>query len=198
MTHGPVVPPANFAKRTLPTVTLPTRTVLIRIHNASKTPIWFGPAPGDPPLSRFDDPNGEYRVCYIGKSLEAAFVEVFLRDVAARLLSRDALEERAASNLVATRDITLIKFHGNGLHRLGATAAVAHGSYTVSQPWGRACWEHPSQPDGIVYRARHDDDELAIALFDRAQDAVDVQDPPVLMIDLEELPDLLDHYGIGL
>lgn len=197
-TKGPPSPPANFATRSVPTVTIAADVSVVRIHDHTKHPIWFGPAPGARPRNRFDDPKGKYRVCYMGKTLEAAFVEVFLRDVSIPLLSRADLEERAATDLITTRGITLIQFHGNGLHKLGATAQVLNGSYSISRPWGRACWAHPSKPDGIIYRARHDDDHFSIALFDRAKAAIAVSAAPTLVADLTELPALLVRYGVGL
>ena len=197
-TKGPPSPPADFATRSVPTVTIAAGVSVVRIHDHTKHPIWFGPAPGAPARNRFDDPNGKYRVCYMGKTLEAAFVEVFLRDVSITLLSRADLEERAATDLITTRGIKLIQFHGNGLHKLGATAEVLNGSYSISRPWGRACWAHPSKPDGIIYRARHDDDQFAIALFDRAEDAIAASAAPTLVTDLTELPALLVRYGVGL
>ncbi|MGH7586420.1 MAG: RES family NAD+ phosphorylase, partial [Gemmatimonadales bacterium] len=159
MTSQRSLPPPDFAQRSLPTESVPAGASWVRIHGAGKGPLWFGPAPGGPPSGRFDDPQGEYRLCYLGLSLEAAFAEVFLRDVPVRLLPRQALHERALSRVVARESVRLVRFHGAGLAQLGATAEVAYGSHDLSRPWGRVCWEHPDKPDGLLYRARHDDDQ---------------------------------------
>ena len=84
--------------------------------------------------------------------------------------------------------------------RIGATAAVCNGAYAVSRAWALALHAHPAGVDGIRYRARHDDDGFAIALFDRAEDAVEVigtdrLDPAT---GAEWIAPLLDRYGIGL
>jgi hypothetical protein len=134
----------------------------------------------------------------MGQTLEAAFAEVFLRDLRVRLLPRDAFEARSLSRVTTRRAVHLIQFHGAGLARLGTTAAMAHGPYELSRPWARACWEHPSQQDGLSYRPRHDDDQLAVALFDRAADAIAAPGAPLLVSSLPELPDLLRRYDIGL
>ena len=198
MTASPRLPPADFDTRALPTVHVPAGTSWVRIHDAAKGPLWFGPAPGAAPSNRFDAPAAEYRVCYIGETIEGAFAETFLRIVPVRLLSLDDLAKRAASPVVTLRGVTLVQFHGAGLAKLGATAEVAHGAYSLSRQWALACWKHPSAPDGLLYRARHDDDQLAIALFDRADDSIEAPAPPILMSARPELPALLSRYGIGL
>jgi hypothetical protein len=179
-------------------VKVPAGTSWVRIHDATKAPLWFGPAPGASPSNRFDAPAAEYRVCYIGATIEGAFAETFLRNVPVTLLSLDDLAKRAASPVVTLREVTLVQFHGAGLAKLGATAAVAHGPYSVSRQWALSCWQHPRSPDGLIYRARHDDDQLAIALFDRADDSIDTPTPPILVSARPELPALLSRYGIGL
>jgi len=39
------------------------------------------------------------------------------------------------------------------------------GDYRISQRWAHAFQQHPSQPDGIYYRARHDTERFSVALF---------------------------------
>jgi hypothetical protein len=53
-------------------------------------------------------------------------------------------------------------------------AEVVHGGlpYDVPQAWSKALSEHPKRVDGIAYHARHDDEALCYALFDRAHDAL--------------------------
>jgi hypothetical protein len=192
-----LLPGNDFATRALPTVSIPAGAGWARIHGSTKRPLWFGPAPGEPPQSRFDDPLGTYRVCYIGQTLEAAFSEVFLRDLRVRLLPRAAFETRSLSHVTTLRAVSLIQFHGAGLARLGTTAAIEHGPYQLSRAWARACWDHAGQHDGLSYRPRHDDDQLAVALFERAADAVAAVGAPFLVSRLPELPELLRRYDIG-
>lgn len=157
----------------LPLRRLPGGEILFRIHLARHPPLWFGPARGEPPTNRFDDPSGVYRVCYLGCSVEAAFVEKLLRAPPVRVVSRRALSAFKLTRIVAFRELRVVSLHGSGLARLGLTAAIATGqTYADSQIWARRIHEHPEEPDGILYRCRHDDDTFAVALFDRARSAV--------------------------
>jgi hypothetical protein len=135
--------------------------------------------------SRFDDPRGEFKVCYIGSRPVAAFAETFLRDLPTRSVSKAALRARAMSSLRLTRDVRAVQAHGSGLAQLGTTAAVSAATpYAHSQAWSRAIYEHPAIVDGIEYRSSHDDSLLCLALFDRARDAVeDVGDAPIIWQD---------------
>ena len=45
------------------------------------------------------------------------------------------------------------------------------GVLYIAQRWSRALWEHPQQPDGIIYRSRHDPSKVCAALFDRCASA---------------------------
>jgi hypothetical protein len=97
------------------------------------------------------------------------------------------------------RDLRLVPIHGSSLARLGVTAELASGSdYAASQLWSRALWEHSDKPDGILYRSRHDDSALCVAVYDRAKDGlVRVQDQS-LADDPQLLARLLRRYGLGL
>jgi hypothetical protein len=77
---------------------------------------------------------------------------------------------------------------------------VCNGPYAVTRAWALALHEHPSRPDGIRYRARHDDDGFAIALFDRAAAAVSIlRSTPLASTELlGDLAGWLDRYGMGL
>jgi RES domain-containing protein len=187
------LPPADLNSVPLPIEELARGTRLFRIHPPDKDPIWFGPAPGEPPRYRFDDPEGNYRVCYLGDSRMSAFVETFLRDLPARVVSVGNLKYRAISGLRITRDIRLVSAHGPGLVQLGTTAALAGAmlelpsrdpteSYAHSQAWSRALHGHPEKPDGILYRSSHDDSLFCVALFeDRASGTLITQGTPRLL-----------------
>lgn len=83
---------------------------------------------------------------------------------------------------------------------MSATAAAVQGSYTTTWAWSSAFHEHPSRVDGICYRARHDDDGLAIALFERASAALELIDTtPLLDPSMHAVvARWLDRYGLGL
>ena len=95
------------------------------------------------------------------------------------------VQERSFSEIVATAPLRLSSLHGPGLARVGATSAVASGPNDDARIWPRAIYDHPAVPHGIAYRSKHDDDdEICIALFDRALErvaAVGVPQPMILV-----------------
>lgn len=187
-------PPPDFAARDLPIETVPVGATFVRIHRTSLTPLHFGTS-GD---GRFDDPRGEYGVCYAARSLEGAFAETCLRAVGATLIALAQLAIRSVTVLSTTTELRLVEVHGPGLARLGATAAVSSGGYDVSQPWSRAVHDHPVRADGLVYRSNHDNGELCVALFDRCRHGVTVGAASALTTDRVRLAALLDRYDVGL
>jgi hypothetical protein len=77
---------------------------------------------------------------------------------------------------------------------------VVQGPYAATWEWSAAFHAHPDAPDGIRYRARHDDSGFSVALFDRARDRVEPTSP-VDLLDPAFAPELarwLDRYEVGL
>lgn len=174
-------------------------TLWLRIHDRRRDSLWFGPAPGSPPVNRFDDPEGHYRVCYLGTTMEACFAETFLRNPPVRILSLADLSVRCVTTFEVIRAGRLVQMHGPGLARTGATAGVTAGpSYVTSQSWARAVWAHADSPDGLIYRSRHDDSSFCIALFDRAKGVVAASGSVGLASDPLVLGRLLKRYSLGL
>jgi len=177
---------------------------LLRIHSPrhphrSSGALWFGPVPGQPPVHRFDDPTGGFRVCYLGTSIEVCFAETFLRNPPVPILALEDLALRSATTVEAVRELRLVALHGPGLARLGATAELASSAaYAVSQAWSRALWNHADTSDGIQYRSRHDDSALCVAIYDRAKDALAVMEDRRLTDDPQVLARLLRRYDVGL
>ena len=100
-----------------------------------------------------------------------AFAETFLRQPGRTLIDTGLLRRKAYVRLEITADLTLIRLAGPSLAILGATAEVVHGGlpYDAPQAWSKALFDHPLRPDGIAYYARHDDEGLCYAIFDRAR-----------------------------
>ena len=196
----PPLPPRDLRKRLLPIHRVPAGTQLYRIHPADRLPIFFGPQVGEPPRNRWDAPGGEFGVCYLAEQPWTAFAETFLRVPERMTVEEVDLETRSVARVLAMRELRLAALHGHGLRRLGATAAVCSGPYSVSRAWSLALHGHPEKPDGIRYRARHDDDGFAIALFDRASRAVAPRDTAALTHPALEphLGAWLDRYSVGL
>ncbi|HEX8693746.1 MAG TPA: RES family NAD+ phosphorylase [Longimicrobium sp.] len=192
------LPPDDLRGRELPVEVVPAGESLHRIHRGEHGAIWFGPAPGRPPEFRFDAPRGEYRVCYLGATPEASFVETFLRWPARRFIAMEELAARSLATVAVLRDLRLVSLHGPALVRMGATAEAASGDYALSRAWALALWEHPSAPDGIAYRCRHDDSVFAIALYDRAAAAIEPRSSTPLDRQLTLLGRLARRYGFGM
>jgi len=193
MTARPTLP------RRLPPSRVRAGTRWMRIHARASNALCFGPARGQPPIHRFDDTAGRFRVCYFGTTLEVCFAETFLCNPPVRILALDDLAARSVATVEVRRDLRLVPVHGSSLVRLGVTAELATGSgYALSQLWSRVLWEHSDQPDGILYRSRHDDSALCVALFDRAKDALAIVRDCSLAEDSKQLARLLRRYGLAL
>ncbi len=100
--------------------------------------------------------------------------ETSLRTPGHRLIDADLMSRKAYVQLKVRSELALIKLAGPGLAIVGATAEVVHGGlpYDVSQAWSKALSNHPVKAHGIAYYARHDDEALCYAIFDRASAAI--------------------------
>lgn len=196
----PPYPPADLSSRALPVHVLPAGTRLFRIHSIHRQPLFFGPAPGAPPRGRWDAPAPGFGVCYLGEAAYVAFAETFLREPGETLIEETDLATRSLSTVELLRDVELAAVHGAGLARIGATAGVCNGPYRVSRAWSLALHGHAAAVDGLRYRARHDDDGMAVVLFDRAADTLRVRSTVRLNAARHAagLAEWLDRYGIGL
>jgi hypothetical protein len=161
------LPPIDLATRSPGLQSLRTGVIVHPIYTASFEPIHFDRSLG----SRLNAPDGSYGVLYVAKSRSGAFAEAFLREPGRTIVPSDLLAQKAYVQLRIVKPLRLIKLHGPGLARVGATAEVVYDGlpYGVPQAWSKALRDHPSRPDGIAYYARHDDEELCFALFDLAQ-----------------------------
>lgn len=146
---------------------LPPGAALFRVHRAERHPLWFGPASG-PGQSRFDAPNGEFRTCYAGLSLTAAFTETVLHRPTGQVVRREALFTRAWSQIETSRELKLAQFRGPGILKHGLSLGdIAAPSYKVTQPLALEVFQACAKADGIIFRSSHNDDEFNVALFDR-------------------------------
>jgi hypothetical protein len=171
-------------------------TIWWRIHRLEHTPVLFGPEPGGSPRHRFDAPGGEYRVAYAGTSREASFAEVFLREPDVEYVAMNEIRSRRVVRIRVHRPVALVVLHGPGLARAGMSAAATTGDdYPRSREIARGIWARPERPDGVTYRARHDDGELSVGLFDRASDAIEVVGSAALGDDPRWLASMARRYG---
>jgi RES domain len=139
--------------------------VLHRVHGETRAARWYGRRDA---TSRWDDPDGDYGVLYLGRSPVGAFAETLLRTPADRDVLWSRAEQRRQAAFKTLEPLQLATLHGAGLAWFEVTAAqIAESDYTTPQGLSRRI--HAIFPvDGIQYRSRFDNDELCVALFDRA------------------------------
>jgi hypothetical protein len=68
----------------------------------------------------------------------------------------------------------------------------------LPQRWALAFWKHPEQPDGLLYRARHDPERLSIAVFERAGDHLRGDCATNILARADVLFPILRRYGFGI
>lgn len=191
---GPL-PPADLSLRQPELVKLPAGVDLHRFYTAKWEPIFFDTSTA----GRFNAPDASYGVLYAARNIDGAFAETFLRSPGRTLIDSDLLQRKAYVRLRTGRELSLIRFAGPGLARLGATAEVSHSGlpYDVPQIWSKALRAHPVNAYGIAYHSRHDDAELCYALFDRAVGAV-VEAERLIDLDQDWFWRAAAPYGVGL
>jgi hypothetical protein len=73
------------------------------------------------------------------------------------------------STIAPKRDLSLVRLHGHGFQRLGASRRTLIESDAEHYPelalWGQALHDCAAQPDGLLWRSRHYDDDYACLLF---------------------------------
>jgi hypothetical protein len=106
-------------------------------------------------------------VLYVARRPRGAFIETFGHDTGIRVLDARELSDRSLTRIEPTRALRLVDLTGEGLARLGADSGILSGLYALSQPWAHSLHKHPSKPDGIAYRARHDPSQVCAAIFSR-------------------------------
>jgi hypothetical protein len=175
----PPSPPANLHARRLTTVTRPAGSVLYRIHRTVHAPLHFGRESDPWRRQRWDAPDATYGVCYLAEADHIAFAETLLRDLPLHAVAEAELRIRSCTRLRLRSPVRLVEMHGKGLQEL---------------------WRHPNAPDGILFRARHDDSGLSVALFDRAAGSVEEVET-IALLDPRMAITLgrwLDRYELGL
>jgi hypothetical protein len=191
----PPMPPPDIDRRRPTTRTFPPGAILHRFFLKGYDAVYFDRSPG----GRFNSPDNTYGVMYAAEAREGAFAETFLREPGRTYIPLDLLNAKGYVRFRLTQPLTLIQFAGPGLAKLGATAEVCHRSqpYACPQAWSRALHGHPSRADGILYTARHDDQAMCIALFERARDSL-AEAERLLDLDQDWFWQVAGPYGVGI
>jgi hypothetical protein len=190
-------PPGDLADRSPLLYELELGTVLSRIHDRKKGPVFFGKTG----RNRFDSPDASFGVMYVALDVHCAFIETFGQNTGTRTVTRRALDQRHLSYLKITTPLVLIDLTASGgLTRIGADARLLGGSHALAQRWSAALRDHPARPAGLLYPARHDAARKACALFDLHESVFELTnagsllDPPNAAL----LASILDIYKVGL
>ena len=187
-------PPSDLFQRELPLKTFAAETIFYRVHQAKYNPIYFGSSGG----ARFDTPEG---IIYLGIDEYAGFRETIGRFSKYRLISSEELEKRRMSEVKSSKVLYLVDVTGKGLTLLEADARLLTGDYKIAQQWSKALQNHPSHPDGIYYRSRHDPSRFCLALYQvQTSSILQVENTYDFMDDdyLDRLAHILDEYEYGL
>jgi hypothetical protein len=136
-----------------------------RLHREEYSALHFGKGREN----RFDDPESEYGVLYVAEDEFGAFVETFLRDPRLTLVARGELAKRRLSEIEARTALSLVDLTGKGLQRAGVTGDISTAPHEETWALSRAIHEHPSRPDGIRYRLKHDLKRIGVAIFDHVE-----------------------------
>lgn len=177
-------PPVDLAARTLPTIERSPGEWFVRIHRATDSAIWFGwdaaRVSFRAATNRFDSPDRTYGVLYMAVTRDGAFAESIGRKPRS-FRSDFELKALRLTTLRITRAIRVVDLHGGAaVGAIDATGVVGVGPQSLARRWAQALHAHPTRPDGIEYRCRHNSDELAVALFDR------IGDDAVVPVDVAE------------
>lgn len=127
------------------------------------------------PIHRFDHQRGavpqndpERGIYYAAFTLSGCLVETFGDTGVIEI------KEQQLAFMELNRPLTLLDLRGSGAMRAGSVAALAKtADRNLSQAWSRYFYEVYPQIDGILYYNAHND-EQAVALYQRAADALEV------------------------
>jgi hypothetical protein len=188
-------PPPDLHRRDPGILDVPKGSTIHRFYTAAYEPVFFDRSN----RGRFNAPDGGFGILYCARNLAGAFAETFLRRPGRTLIDLKFLRTKAYVRLNALADLHLVCLYGPAMAKIGATAEVAHSGlpYDIPQSWSKAIAEHPTRPDGIAYHARHDDNELCYAIFDRASGCIG-EERRTINLDQDWFWRLAEQYGIGL
>ncbi len=192
---SPPSPPGDLPTRSLPVATIQSGTTVFRFYRLAVEPIHYDRGSG----GRLNAPDASYGVLYCAKDPRGGFAETFLREPGRTQLPATLIARYGMARLTASQTLRLAMLHGPGLARMGATAEVTHGGlpYAPAQAWSGAIHGHGDRVDGVAYTARHDDNQLCYAIFDRARGGI-VEASRDIDLDQNWFYEIAEEYGAGL
>src|ERR1700757_717410 len=194
------LPPPWLARRALTILDISARTRVFRIHQLSRSAVFFGPqlepATGrrQAPTYRFDSASGSFGVLYAAERFEGAFVETLLRNPQLIFVSQNYIRLRCVTELTFSRDLRLVDMRSRGLSSIGTTNAISTGPYAPCWTWSDYLYSHLDKPDGIAYASRHNPLQICYAIFERCDLSVTQGEPIPLGDMLPEIRRILGDY----
>ncbi len=179
--------------------------VLFQCHSLRWGPLSFNPTR----KGRFNAPDGEYGTTYLSTTPEGAFVEKFVQDAprdgsGRPLLTRSRLDANCLCQIAyqpgPARTLRLVDLSGAGSVLIGTTGELCSLADIARLPlvrrWALRLYQHPDRPDGIYYRARHDQSRISIALFDRAAGVLTADCATNILTLDDPFTAILTHYDV--
>jgi hypothetical protein len=146
-------PPADLTDREPRFHVASTTEFWYRSHRVGNSEFYFGKSQ----THRWDSPDGDFGVLYLGGDEYSAFMESIGRGaLKTRFIPSSQLKGTALAKIRFKEPLRLIDMvTSGGLTRLGTESSLASGSgYKNSQRWSRALRQHPSKADGIYFGFR--------------------------------------------
>lgn len=199
----PTNPPTDLSKLTLNTQTIAAGKDFGRIFwDEFSNPLGYGKTP-----SRFSDPSrkvatNRFGVVYLGSTFEVCFLEAVLRDLRDGKYGPvpfhlDEFDSRIYSLITVNKPLKMVDLCGNNPVQMGIPTDVGKSSkQSLSRKWSKVFYDHPDQPDGIIYPSRLNED-FNLAVFDRAIDKLAHNTSQVLS-EVPELARMLDTFNIAI
>lgn len=188
-------PPEELLQISLPTVE--SASSWYRLHPAEYDPLFFGCTA----RNRFDAPDGSFGVLYVGEDPLGAFIETFGHHTGRTgSVTRQALAAKDLARVDSSRPLHLVDLTASGLAHLHADDRLTSGPIGLAQRWSHLFHRHPSAPDGVLYRCRHDPERVAAALYDRIAPDLEATSLGALSEPTHRglLGEILHAYGFGL
>ena len=116
--------------------------------------------------------KNRFGVLYLGNTLKVCFLEAILRDqrngvVGDYEIGESELRSRRYALIEPTSRLNLVDLRGDGCVRMGIPSDVPRSAnQALARRWSLAFYQHPAQPDGIIYPSRLNED-TNVAIYDR-------------------------------
>lgn len=162
--------PASYALPAVLPLAEPSEAIFVRIGSIA----YAATEPGFRASGsyRFDDPGRAYQTLYCASEFVTCMTETLPRNSTRLRVPQTWLGERSlVAMLVDVMKLSLVDlFSSKALATLELDLAIVAGDdYRTTQALARLIHDHPSAPDGIVYRSRFSPDADALVLFERTK-----------------------------